>query len=172
MKDIRTFIYKDSKNKVAVYMIDVLRDEENYLPGLDLKEEGKYKLFKKSRVIKYVEDFEKAEAEAKEIQKQYEIIVPRSYGSGGPRKVNLNKEGKFEVCFTGFFAKDKKRLSEKAESENMLVRGTVTTNLGLLVCGQNAGEKKIEKAEQKNISKVIGEEGFLNFLETGEVNED
>ena len=46
-------------------MIDVLRDEENYLPGFDLKEEGKYKLFKKSRVIKYVEDFEKAESEAK-----------------------------------------------------------------------------------------------------------
>ena len=33
-------------------------------------------------------------------------------------------------------------------------------------------EKKIEKAEQKNIPKVIAEEGFLNFLETGEVNED
>ena len=43
-------------------MIEVLREEENYLPGFDLKEEGKYKLFKKSRVIKYVEDFEKAES--------------------------------------------------------------------------------------------------------------
>ena len=151
-------------------MIEVLREEENYLPGFDLKEEGKYKLFKKSRVIKYVEDFEKAESEAKEIQKQYEIIVPGS--SRGNYKRNLNKEGKFEVCFTGFLAKDKKRLIEKAESENMLVRGSVTSNLGLLVCGQNAGEKKIEKAEQKNIPKVIAEEGFLNFLETGEVNED
>ena len=170
MKDIRSFIYKDSKNKVAVFMIEVLREEENYLPGFDLKEEGKYKLFKKSRVIKYVEDFEKAESEAKEIQKQYEIIVPGS--SRGNYKRNLNKEGKFEVCFTGFSAKDKKRLIEKAESENMLVRGSVTPNLGLLVCGQNAGEKKIEKVEQKNIPKVIAEEGFLNFLETGEVNED
>ncbi len=170
MKDIRTFIYKDSKNKVSVFMIDVLRDEENYLPGFDLKEEGKYKLFKKSRVIKYVEDFEKAESEAKEIQKKFEIIVPGF--STGNYKRNLNKEGKFEVCFTGFSAKDKKRLIEKAESENMLVRGSVTSNLGLLVCGQNAGEKKIEKAEQKGIPKVIAEEGFLNFLETGEINED
>ena len=27
-------------------MIEVLREEENYLPGFDLKEEGKYKLLK------------------------------------------------------------------------------------------------------------------------------
>ena len=74
-------------------MIEVLREEENYLPGFDLKEEGKYKLFKKSRVIKYVEDFEKAESEAKEIQKQYEIIVPGS--SRGNYKRNLKNEGKF-----------------------------------------------------------------------------
>ena len=37
-----------------------------------------------------------------------------------------------------------------------------------LVCGKTAGWKKLETANKLNIPRVVGKEGFYNFLDTGE----
>lgn len=62
-------------------------------------------------------------------------------------------------------------MMEQAKENDMFVRAGVTNNLGLLVCGDNAGWAKLKKASELGVAKVYGEVSFSNFLETGEIAE-
>lgn len=69
-----------------------------------------------------------------------------------------------QICFTGFVTKRKAELKEMAQSANLWVTQKVTKNLKYLVCGGNAGPKKIEEA--KNLGAIIwSENDFLDWLE-------
>ena len=74
----------------------------------------------------------------------------------------------FLVCFTGFPKDEKAELIKYANENGLFIRKSVTKDLGLLVCGKTAGWKKLEIANKLNVPRVIGTEGFYNFLETGE----
>ena len=47
----------------------------------------------------------------------------------------------------------------------------ISSNLGLLVCGEKAGWSKLKKANQMGVPRVVGLDGFNNFMETGEFAE-
>ena len=82
-----------------------------------------------------------------------------------------NPEKKFEVCFTGFPKAEKEQLIKMAEQHEMFVRTRVTSKLGLLVCGDNAGWAKIKEAAELDVPSVFGLAGFENFINTGEMSE-
>lgn len=72
------------------------------------------------------------------------------------------------VCFTGFKAADKKRLSDLATKNHMQVNKTVSHGIRYLVCGYNAGPAKIDNAKYEG-GEAITEQQFLDLLETGEM---
>ena len=76
-----------------------------------------------------------------------------------------NKEGKFEVCFTGFRGPDKEHLKMMASEAGFLVRPKPTKDLGLLICGYNAGPSKVAQAAKMGVPMVYEIEGFIEYLE-------
>ena len=62
------------------------------------------------------------------------------------------------VCFTGFSALEKEELAELAFRAGHHVTSSVTKKLGLLVCGDNAGPAKLEKAAQQGVTLLSGSE--------------
>jgi len=80
---------------------------------------------------------------------------------------------KFAVCFTGFPRKDVLPfLQKQALDAGMVIRKSVTQDLDFLVTGYNAGPKKLEKAHSLENCVIISEEGFLNLLDTGEIDNE
>lgn len=74
-----------------------------------------------------------------------------------------------QVCFTGFGSSKKEELMQLASSSGKFKTvGSVTKNLDFLVGGDNAGPKKIEKAEEQGV-QFLTEEQFIRLVQTGEV---
>ena len=145
--------------------VEVIEQGDEYIDAHDLTEE-KVKTLKVSGVLSNHSSFDDAEAEASSQQSNYEIIPRNKTG-----KVFANTDKKFEVCFTGFPKAEKQELIELAKEKDMFVRTVVSSNLGLLVCGEKAGWSKLKKANQMGVPRVVGLEGFNNFMETGEFAE-
>lgn len=153
-------VYLNRFNEVKAYKVEFIFEIGDYADVRDLIS-NKNKTFKRSNILSTHKNFEEAEKEALKVQKKYEIIPRR-------KTDRSNVDNKLEVCFTGFSKKDKEGLISLAKKNNLFVRTEVTKNLGLLVCGDNAGPSKLIKASKMNIPKVYGFEGFNEFLETGE----
>ncbi|ALS99315.1 BRCT domain-containing protein [Lacimicrobium alkaliphilum] len=78
------------------------------------------------------------------------------------------KDNRLQVCFTGFGVSKKNELTDLANDNRFKVVASVTQKLDYLVGGENAGPKKIEKAEAQGV-QFLREEQFIHFVETGEV---
>jgi NAD-dependent DNA ligase len=159
--------YKNRFNEVKAYTVDVVAENDDYLDIFD-KDAERVKTFKKSNLLSKEITFDEALNKAEILQKDYQIIERTRQSS---RDNWNNLDGKFEVCFTGFPKAEKTELTQYAKENGLFIRKSVTKDLGLLVCGKTAGWKKLETANKLNIPRVIGTEGFYNFLETGEFAE-
>lgn len=159
------FIYKNLSNEIKEQTVGVAKVFTHHISGQDLNA-NRYKVYRKERIIEYLDNSE-------EILAQYPVepskyVTPRS--SAGKGRHNPNNL--LEVCFTGFRKADKERLIKLAKESRLYVVQDVTINLGILVCGYNAGPKKIERAlNSANQVEIMNEEEFLHFIETGEVCE-
>ena len=78
------------------------------------------------------------------------------------------KDTRLQVCFTGFGTSKKQELIDPANSNNFKVVSSVTKKLDFLCGGENAGPKKIEKAEAQGV-QFLNEEQFVQLIETGEI---
>lgn len=78
------------------------------------------------------------------------------------------KDNRLQVCFTGFGSSEKEELINLAHDNRLKVVASVTKKLDYLVGGDNAGPKKIEKAEAQGV-QFLNVLQFINFIETGEV---
>lgn len=163
MNNSQFLVYINRFNEVKPYEIKIVREYNEWVYIYDLIKRG-VKIFNKSRIFSYHSSFEKATAEALSRQTEYKVI-PRNKTN----RSSVNPEKKFEVCFTGFTKAEKAELTQRAEANSMFVRKSVSVNLGLLICGENRGRSKLEKAEKMGVPTVSGIDGFNNFLETGEV---
>ena len=65
---------------------------------------------------------------------------------------NKPKDMRDTVCFTGFTLTEKTELERLAEAKNMRVVDQVNMGLHFLVCGPNAGPKKLEKASAQSVA--------------------
>ena len=78
------------------------------------------------------------------------------------------RDNRLQVCFTGFGASKKQELADLAGRYNFKVVTSVTVSLDFLCGGENAGPKKIEKAEAQGV-QFLSEHQFKSMLETGEI---
>ena len=78
------------------------------------------------------------------------------------------KDNRLQVCFTGFGTSKKDELTNLAHDNRFKVVASVTKKLDYLVGGDNAGPKKIEKAESQGV-QFLNESQFINLIDTGEV---
>ena len=78
------------------------------------------------------------------------------------------KDSRLQVCFTGFGTSKKEALVNLAHDNRFKVVSSVTQKLDYLVGGDNAGPKKIEKAESQGV-EFLNEQQFMDLIETGEV---
>ena len=160
-------VYKNRFNEVKPYSVEVIVEGDEYIDVFDNQEE-KVKTFIKSNILSTNDNFEEATRKAKELQNNFTPIEQKRI----PSRDNWNnREGKFEVCFTGFSKLDKEELQNFAKEKEMCIRTRVTKNLDLLICGKTAGWKKLIEANELNVPRVSGKSGFYNFLETGEFSE-
>lgn len=74
-------------------------------------------------------------------------------------------DGQAQICFTGFSAKRKSELKAMAQSAGLWVTDDVRQHLEYLVCGNNAGPKKISKAEELGAA-LWNEQEFLAWLDS------
>ena len=160
-------VYVNRFNEVKAYSVDVIAENEEYIDVFD-KDEGKIKTFKQANVLSIKDSYDDALDEALLRQANYHPIERKRI----PSRDNWNnREGKLEVCFTGFSKPDKEELISFAKDNDIFIRTKVTKNLGLLVCGETSGWRKLEDANKLNVPRVFGKDGFYNFLETGEFSE-
>lgn len=146
--ELMSFTYKDSKDQTKEWQLRKWGESGKYLKGT-CAHDGKFRTFRKDRVVNYHDGAEKL------------LIEP--WPAPPPRL-----EAKPDVLFTGFAKARRAELESLAESYGMQVRKTVTKGLIFLCCGNNAGPTKIEAARDKGCY-VLLEETFLAMLETGEV---
>ena len=149
-----TFKYRSADGEETVRTITNFRYNDEYFHGYcELRKE--VKTFRRDRIIETIE----SHFVGNELEESLDI-----------RKESFFKrqKNKTEVCFTGFKSQRKKELVSIAKDNNLLVRSDSTNDLDLLVCGENAGPQKIEKA-RKNGAEIISETEFLDLIKFGEI---
>lgn len=77
-------------------------------------------------------------------------------------KQSAPKDLRPTICFTGFTANERDVLMSVAQEKNLKIVQSVTTSLHYLVCGPNAGPKKLAKATSQGAA-VISEEDFRSL---------
>lgn len=158
--------YRNLRNEVKTYTINITKVYEYHIAGVDTAN-NRHKTFRRDQILEYSDNF-------KEVLDRFEVepsklVARKPRGTTGTGK-QYNPDQLMEVCFTGFRKADKERLIALAEESKLYVTSRVTLNLGILVCGYNAGPKKIEDAiKSANKVEIMEEDEFLHFLETGEV---
>ena len=78
------------------------------------------------------------------------------------------KDNRLQICFTGFGTSRKQELIDLANDYKFKVVSSVTKKLDYLCGGENAGPKKIEKAESQGV-QFLNENQFINLVQTGEI---
>jgi NAD-dependent DNA ligase len=81
------------------------------------------------------------------------------------------KDTRLQVCFTGFGTSKKQELINLANLNNFKVVSSVTQKLDFLCGDENAGPKKIEKAEAQGV-QFLNESQFIQLIETGEMPQE
>ena len=83
-------------------------------------------------------------------------------------RVTKKRDDRLQICFTGFGLGEKEILTELAKANNFNVVSSVTKKLDFLCGGENAGPKKIEKAQAQGV-QFVSKFQFMHLIETGEI---
>lgn len=149
----RHFIYEAAKGDVTTREVLVRSETDTSFTGVCLAARA-IRTFRKDRVLAYLDD---PAAEAARVAARAHIP---------PAPVS-----DLQVCFTGFGARDKARLTALAIERGLVVRASVTAQLNFLCTGARAGLTKRDQALQVGAA-LLTEEEFIAFLETGEIPDD
>ena len=152
------FIYTNKEGITAERNVRGISANETHLQAFDSKEK-----IVKTFILNSIQNSEITIQEtgeiisAKNLDKYLPLFEPSYPKNRHPDKL--------QICFTGF-AKDRKAyLEELAKNIDMLwVTKQAGENLKILVCGNNAGHKKIEQAIKKNAT-IWNEGNFLEWIE-------
>lgn len=150
------FEYINAAGEQKRYELINWQEKGHYLSGVCILSGNQYKTFRKDRVQEYL---------------TLEDALKDPHPS---RPTTLNPKAPMDerpqVLFTGFAKALKIELEDKADIAglNVIKTRNVGGGLDFLVCGSNAGPKKIEKAMRQN-TYIVSEEQFEVLLETGEL---
>ena len=163
-----TFIYRDSKGEVSFRYVEVRLLDDDRFHGVDL-DINETRTYLYERVLETLPTKKVSKMSEQQIQKLV-ASYQKNYQVTETKKSNrvMKKEGDFAICFTGFKALEKAELINLAKKSGIIVRTKVSHNIDMLVCGESVGPSKLESAKKSGIV-ITDEEGFRNFLETGEL---
>ena len=163
-----TFIYRDSKGEVSFRYVEVRLLDDDRFHGVDL-DINETRTYLYERVLETLPTEKVSKMSEQQIQKLV-ASYQKNYQVTEPKKSNrvMKNEGDFAICFTGFKALEKAELINLAKESGIIVRTKVSHNIDMLVCGESVGPSKLESAKKSGIV-ITDEEGFRNFLETGEL---
>ncbi|NRA20735.1 MAG: hypothetical protein HRU05_09680 [Oceanospirillaceae bacterium] len=152
--DTLIFEYTNAKQEYKRYELTNWKEEGHYLSGNTT--ENQFKTFRKDRIHRY-------------LTHQEALVSP--YSPPPPKIISdTAPDNRLKVLFTGFKAAEKSELSIKAEVAGLRVMKSkkVTSGLDFLICGANAGPKKISQAMQQQ-TYIVSEGQFYGLIETGEL---
>lgn len=152
------FEYCNGQGEIKDVHLVGWRESGCYLLGRCL-EDGKFKTYRIDRVQRYFSD-------VSSLLKNPVQLPPPSLKKSSPTRGNG-----LQVCFTGFKADQKIDLERQATNAGLVVVKSVTNNLKFLVCGSNAGPKKVEQARDRSIY-ILSIAQFELLIETGELPDD
>ncbi len=156
-------IYKNASNIVSVREIEVIHEDETYIDAL-CHTSNQIKTFRRDRILEEIVDIESQLTKDKvaQYQRQYEIISHASHERW------MNRQGKPEICFTGFKSKEKEELIRHAEENGFFVRTGISSGLSFLVCGATAGPSKVKDARTQGVL-LLNKDSYLHLAATGEI---
>ncbi|GAB5388155.1 MAG: hypothetical protein Alpg2KO_11230 [Alphaproteobacteria bacterium] len=111
------------------------------------------------RILKSKTDIPREEIDEMSLAEAWKIV----YGLPKPPKKPKIRNG---VCVTGFSLSEKQEVEAEAINAGYTITKSVTKGTIILICGENAGPKKIEKAEAAGI-EVIDYEEFHDMIKRG-----
>ncbi len=155
--DTLIFEYTNAKQEYKRYELTNWKEEGHYLSGNTT--ENQFKTFRKDRIHRYL---------------THQEALASLYSPPPPKIIpDTAPDNRLKVLFTGFKAAEKAELSSKAEVAGLRVMKSkkVTSGLDFLICGVNAGPKKISQAMQQQ-TYIVSEEQFYCLVETGELIDD
>ena len=163
-----TFIYLDSKGVVSFRYVEVRLLDDDRFHGVDL-DINETRTYLYERVLEILPKEKASKMSERQMLKLVDSYQ-KNYRIKETKKSNrvMKKEGDFAICFTGFKALEKAELINLAKESGIIIRTKVSHNVDMLVCGDNVGPSKLETAKKTGIV-ITDEEGFRNFLETGEL---
>lgn len=152
--DSLIFEYTNAKNEFKRYELIDWKEEGHYLSGTCA--DNQFKTFRKDRVHRYL---------------TYEEALKKPFSAPPPKLLkNTALDDRLQILFTGFAKKSKTELEVQAEEAGLRVMKTraVGPNLDFLICGSNAGPKKITQAMVQE-TYIVSEKQFHTLIETGEL---
>ena len=155
------FVYINANARIDAHSISNVSQSDGYIQGISQSAQA-IRTFRKYRILKEYPSLDEAKQACKQFLPEHFIHLT---------KATKTKALAFDICFTGFKKSDKERLVALAEAHNLTVRNSVTQNLQILCCGYNAGPSKVNAARMKG-TIIIDEDGFVHFIETGEIPEN
>ena len=167
------FIYIDANNKVTEQKSTLLSHKDHKFYA-KCEIEGHLKSFLYESVLKDLSDNkEDISALLYYYQGNYQEYVPIRRGPRDPSSINT--DNKPEIQFTGFYSvlkmsqtKTKKELEDIANKNGFFIKTSkkLGLNVSILVCGHNAGPKKMIEASSRG-AILLNEKQFLHMIDSG-----
>lgn len=151
------FIYTNKEGITAEKNVRGISANETHLQAFDLKEE-----IVKTFILNSIQNSEIIIQETGEIIsiKHLDKYLP-PFEPSYPKNQHPDK---LQICFTGFTKERRDDLESLAKDiDTLWVTKRAGENLKILVCGDNAGEKKIEQAIKVKAT-IWNENNFLEWL--------
>lgn len=160
----RLIIYRNASNEISARELEVVYEDDRHLDAYCKTSGGMLKTFRKDRILEDIRSIDDPMVLAKvaRYQHQFSIIQHAS------REQWINRDGKLEICFTGFKSKEKNQLIQHAQNNGFFVRSAVSSGLSFLVCGETAGPAKMKGAKSQG-AFLLGKDAYYRLAETGEL---
>ena len=156
-------LYQNQQGEVLAHQPKNPKDDGVYLRGYCELAKG-LRTWRKDRIISEFPD--QAALDAYISSNSIEVMTAAMQEARKANRARRNPDQLFEICFTGFAAKEKAELEELATANAMLVKKDVTSNLDLLCTGERAGPAKLIKAEKQGTCLLTVDE-FKDLVKDG-----
>lgn len=156
-------LYQNQQGEVLAHQPKNPKDDGVYLRGYCELAKG-LRTWRKDRIISEFSD--QAALDAYISSNSIEVMTAVVQETRKANRARLNPDQIFEICFTGFAAKERAELEGLAIANAMLVKKDVTSNLDLLCTGERAGPAKMIKAEKQGTCLITVDE-FKELITNG-----
>ncbi len=156
-------LYTNQQGEILTHQPKNPKDDGVYLRGYCEIAKG-LRTWRKDRVI--AEFTDQAALDAYLQANSLEVIATAVQEARRASRFKRQEGQMYEICFTGFSAKERAELEATATTSAMRVKKEVTVNLDFLCTGGNAGPVKMQKAEKQGTCLLTADE-FRDLVTDG-----